>query len=78
MHDDLASSRLLELAVTANMVGVAMGGNDILDLQPGCPDTIEYAAHISAGIDNSRLSGLGAAKNIAADPHGTYDHLFNV
>jgi hypothetical protein len=76
MHDDLCTGLVLDSANAAYMIGVAVGGNDILNLQFGTADVIEYLLFITTRIDDCSLATLLATQDITAHTHRTYNVLF--
>ena len=61
----------------ADVVGVAVGGNDILDLEAQFGHPVKNTLFIAARIDNGRLGRCFTPEDIAAYPHHSYGHLFH-
>jgi hypothetical protein len=77
MHDNGRPARLLDPPVATDMIGVSMGGNDILNSKL-CPLHLgQDPLFITAWINHRTLAGLGAPDNIAADAHLPDSQLFD-
>jgi hypothetical protein len=77
MHDNGSTAGLLDPPVAADMIGMSMGGNDILNGKL-CPLHLgQNPLLIAAGINHRALAGLGAPDDIAANTHLPDSQLFD-
>ena len=77
MHDDFGAGSLLDAGVAADMVWMAMGVDDIDDLEPAGAAIVEDAVLVATGVDNGGVFGLFAGDNVTTDSHHTNGELFD-
>jgi len=65
MHTDRDVKNLFEFRVSQNMIGMAMGVQDIFDLKAFCFNQSQKFVFLSGRINNNRFAGMGAYHQIS-------------